>query len=268
MDDIAAIFQLASSVEHLFLTIALCSIRVYACFGVLPATADEFLPGAARNAVIVLLGFYIAFGLPHDAAHSLSGMQYLAFAIKELLIGLLLGFAASTVFWVAESAGAMIDMQAGYNNVQLQNPLRGEQSTPVSALMVQLMVALFYALGGMMVLVGVLMESFQVWPVMSALPPLPDLSDLPFLQQVDRMMAMVVKFAAPVVLVLVLIDVGTGLITRAADKLEPQSLSQPIKGAVTMLMLALLATVLLTQVRHFLLPVDLIERLTTLLPKR
>jgi type III secretion protein T len=268
MNDIAALFQFATSVEHVLLTLALCSIRIYACFGVLPATADEFLPGAARGAVIVLIGFYIAFGLPQEAAHSLTGLQFLAYTVKEMIIGLLLGFGAATVFWVAESAGAMIDMQAGYNNVQLQNPLRGEQSTPVSSLMVQLMVALFYALGGMLVLVGMVMESFQIWPVMSTLPSLPAALDLLFLKQIDRMMAMVVKFAAPVLLVLLLIDLGTGLITRAADKLEPQSLSQPVKGAVTMLMLALMATVLLTQVRHFLLPTDLIEQLTTLLPKR
>ena len=80
-------------------------------------------------------------------------------------------------------------------------------------------------------------------------------------QQTDSLMTSTIKFAAPMMLVLVLIDLGFGLITRAADKLEPTNLSQPVKGAVTMLMLALLIGVLVSQVRHLLLPTGLLQQL-------
>ena len=86
--------------------------------------------------------------------------------------------------------------------------------------------------------------------------------------EIDRMMGTVMKFAAPVLLVLLLVDLGFGLITRAADKLEPSGLSQPVKGAVTLLLLALLAGVFILQVRHFLLPTHLIEQLQAWLPAR
>ena len=63
------------------------------------------------------------------------------FALKEVALGLLIGFAASTVFWTAESVGALIDAQTGFNNVQMTNPLSGEQSTPISHLLSQLVIA-------------------------------------------------------------------------------------------------------------------------------
>jgi len=268
MNEIDNLLRLVEPLQATLYGIALSSIRIYVVFGVLPATGEQFLQGLTRSGVVVLLGAYVAFGLPADALQGLSASQWAVLVVKEGLIGLLIGFSAATVFWVAESVGAYIDTQAGYNNVQLSNPLSGQQSTPVSNLLQQLVVAMFYTLGGMLVLLGALFESFKAWPLLSPLPSLSGVKEMVFLQQMDSMMTMVVKFAAPVLLVLVLIDLGFGLMTRAADKLEPSSLSQPVKGAVTMLLLALLIGVFLAQVRYALLPHDLVTNLKSLIPVR
>jgi type III secretion protein T len=49
--------------------------------------------------------------------------------------------------------------------------------------------------------------------------------------------------------VLVLIDLAFGLVAKAADKLEPMSLSQPVRGAVALLMLVLLTGTFVDQVK-------------------
>jgi type III secretion protein T len=258
--------HIGESFSSILKTVALCSLRLMVVFTILPATGGEFLQGMARMGIVLMFGTFIAFGMPVHQFAAITATMWLTLAIKEALIGLMLGFAASTVFWIAESVGALIDTQAGYNSVQLTNPLSGQQSTPVSDLLLQLMIAVFFGLGGMIVLLGALFDSFRLWPLMSSMPTMKGFSDVFFLQEVDNMMTMTVKFAAPVLLVLVLIDLGFGLVTRAADKLEPHSLSQPVKGAVAMLLLALLAGVFIAEVRHFLIPRDLIPRLEKLLP--
>lgn len=268
MNEIDDLLAFKDVLGAMLLNIALCSIRLFAAFNVLPATGQQFLRGLTRSGVVVMIGGYIAFGMPAGTAMTLTPLQWLGLAAKETLLGLLVGFAAATVFWTAESVGALIDMQAGYNSVQLTNPLSGQQSTPVSNLLLQMVVSMFYTLGGMLVFLGALFDSFKVWPLLSPLPSLAGMSDLVFLHEIDRMMGTVMKFAAPVLLVLLLVDLGFGLITRAADKLEPSGLSQPVKGAVTLLLLALLAGVFILQVRHFLLPTHLIEQLQAWLPAR
>jgi type III secretion protein T len=75
------------------------------------------------------------------------------------------------------------------------------------------------------------------------------------------MMTAVLKFSAPVLIILLLIDLGFGLMTRSADKLEPSSLSQPIKGAVTLLLMSLLVGMFVQQVRSHLLPTGLLQGL-------
>jgi type III secretion protein T len=267
MSDILQLYQIAHSAEEFILLIALCSIRILAAFTILPATGEQALQGSIRTAISVLIGAYMAAGMTDVHIELTNGMQWVGMALKEALIGLVLGYMASTVFWTAESVGALIDAQAGYNNVQLTNPLSGEQSTPVSGLLLQLVIALFHTLGGMLVFIGLLFDTFRVWPLQSALPTLAAGSEAMFLADIDRFFAQVVKFAAPVLLVLVLIDVSFGLMTKAADKLEPSSLSQPVKGAVTMLLLALMCGIIFVQVRHFLVPSGLLDRLLLLVPK-
>jgi type III secretion protein T len=108
-------------------------------------------------------------------------------------------------------------------------------------------------------------DSFKIWPILAPLPSMNGTSDVFVIKTTDALMTGVVKFAAPVLIVLILIDLGFGLVARTAEKLEPMSLSQPIKGAVTMLMLALLVGLFIEQVRRYLIPTGVLERLQQML---
>lgn len=255
-----AAVRLLAPVHDMMLAAALASLRVHAAFAILPALGEQFIQGMTRTGLVLILSLFIAFGLPAGVTEHMTPMKWAIFASKEIMVGLVLGFCASTVFWIAESVGALLDTQAGYNSVQMQNPLSGTQSTPVSNLLLQMMVSVFFVLGGMLVMIGALFESFHIWPLFEALPRMSKIPDLFIVQQTDSMMASVIKFAAPALLILVLIDLGFGIIARSAEKLEPHNLSMPVKGAVTMLMLALLMGVLVTQVRHLLLPTGLLSQ--------
>lgn len=265
MDEPTALFdatvRVIEPIQDLLLATALASLRLLAAFALMPPMGQQFMQGYIRGGVVVIVATYVAFGLPAEAATHLSAMEWAGFAGKETMIGLMMGFASSSVFWVAQSVGALIDTQAGFNSVQLSNPMSGEQSTPVSDLLLQTMVAVFFTLGGMLVFIGALFESYHLWPLFATMPVMGNVGELFIVGQTDSMMVSTVKFASPVLLILMLIDLGFGIITRSADKLEPSSLSQPVKGAVTMLMLALLMGVMITQVRHLLLPTGLLQQL-------
>jgi type III secretion protein T len=266
--DVDSLIHWAGSLKAIFVATSISSARLFAAFAILPFTGESFLQGTTRNGVVIMMAVFMAFGVPASGIANLAPLALAGIVLKEAMVGLLLGFCASTVFWVAECVGALIDTQAGYNNVQLTNPLSGQQSTPVSDLLLQLVIAVFYTMGGMLVFMGALFESYKVWPLLAPMPSITGAAEVFFYRQVDGFMTSVVKFAAPALLVLVLIDVGFGLITRAADKLQPSSLSQPVKGAVTMLLLAFMAGVFVTQVRFALLPTDLIAKLHSLIGTR
>ena len=249
IDALSASMNLSDLLKHALMLLALCTVRVYAAFLVIPATSDQALQGVVRNGLCLTLGTFVAFGQPLDLVRTLPLGGLVLLMAKEALLGLLLGYAAATVFWVAEGAGMLIDTQAGFNSVQQSNPLSGEQSTPVGNMMSQLAIAGFYMLGGMLVLTGVLFESFAWWPLQVAAPDWSNLLETFVHLQVGRYIEGVAKLAAPILLMLVLIDLGFGFIGKTAEKLEPHSLAQPVKAAVAMAMLSLLVALFFEQAK-------------------
>jgi len=244
-----ALVHFGETLKMMLLMLALCSLRCYAALFVIPATNDQAVQGRLRNGVCLTIGTFLAWGQPLYVVDGISTMMLLALLAKEALLGVLIGYAVAVVFWVAEGVGALVDNQAGYNNVQQTNPLSGEQSTPLSNLLSQLAICGFYMLGGMVALVGLLFESFQWWPLGSLSPDWAPLLEDFVRVETDRYVEAVVKIAAPALLVLVLVDLGFGLIAKTAEKLEPNNLSQPVKGAIALIMLSLLVALFFEQVR-------------------
>jgi len=71
--------------------------------------------------------------------------------------------------------------------------------------------------------------------------------------------------ASPMVFILLLIDVAFALATKSAAKLDMMSFSQPAKGAVAVLLLALFAGLFVGQVRDQLTLRDLSQRIQQLI---
>lgn len=248
-DGAEVLYELALNAKALLALVAVCTVRIYAAMLVLPATNDQLITGPVRNGMAISFGVFVAYGQPVDLAANLNVLQLMSMVLKEAMVGMLIGFAMSTIFWIAEGVGMLIDNQAGFNNVQQTNPLSGQQSTPVGNLLAQLAISGFYMLGGMMVFVGLLFDSFQWWPLQGSMPDWLQLMERFLPGEVTSLAETTLKIAGPVLVTLVLIDLGIGLLGKAAEKLEPNSLGQPIKGATAMLMLVVLIAVFFSQVR-------------------
>jgi type III secretion protein T len=244
-----ALLHMGEGAKGLLTLIALCTTRLYVAMLVLPATNDTVLQGVIRNGLALTLGTFIALGQQADVVENISTLTLVMLIAKEGLLGLLIGYGVSTVFWIAEGVGILVDNQAGYNNVQQSNPLSGEQSTPVGNMLSQLSISGFYMLGGMMVFAGLIFQSFGWWPLNRLMPDWSNLLETFLQAQVSGYLAAAMKLSSAVLIVLMLIDIGIGLISKTADKLEPNNLAQPIKGAVALLMVALLVSVFFDQLR-------------------
>jgi type III secretion protein T len=244
-----AMLGLGPNFKEVLSMVALSSVRVYAAMLVLPATNDQLIQGVVRNGIALTIGLFVAFGQPTGLVSGASAMELMFLTLKEVLIGVLIGFAMAIVFWTAEIVGMLIDNIAGFNSVQQNNPLTGAQSTPLGNLLGQLAVVGFYTLGGMMVFVGLLLDSHRWWPLSGAMPDWPYLAERFLSAQVANLSDTALKIAGPVLVTLVLIDLGIGLLNKAAEKLEPSSLAQPIKGATAVAMVVLLVAVFFDQVR-------------------
>ena len=263
MNGMFELVHVGALLQEYGILLGLCSTRVLTVMLVFPPTSDNILTGAVRNGVALLWSSMLAYGQQVDMPQ-MHGMFLVGVAIKEAVIGLILGFAASTVFWAAESVGQYIDDLTGYNNVQLSNPTNGQQTTLTGTLLLQCVTMAFWVLGGMMFLLGAIYESYRWWPLMSVSPiAASSILETFAMRETDSLMQAIAKLAAPMVMILMLVDFGFAIVAKAAQKLDIHSLAMPVKGALTVLMLALLIGVFIDQVHSQLALTDIQEHMRT-----
>jgi len=233
-------------------------IRPAVAFLVLPATSEPSMTPTIRHLLCVVFSVHVAAGASPEAFAALATPQGMAvIAAREALIGFTVGFAASQGFWIAQSVGAYIDNMAGYNNVQLINPSSSEQNTPVSDILLQLFVAVFWTSGGMLVLLGVLGQTYRWWPVLDATPSWPVLPEAFADIQLTHLMRSVVSLSMPILFLLAFIDIGLGLVARAAKNVDTSPIGTPLKSATALLAMVLFSSVFLEDIKVYLSLADL-----------
>jgi type III secretion protein T len=215
-------------------SIALTLPRIAAAFIVLPLLSGQSIPPLARNSFLVSLAvmiYPVAAAIPAAGAGLPAGAWPLI-VIKEMLIGAVLGFLFSAIFWAVSAAGNLIDTKAGSNFAAVVDPLQGHETSLTGTLLSQLTAWLFMASGAFMLFLDLLMSSYALWPVARMLPPLPASGQNLAIAEFSSLFTTALLLAAPALVVLSLIDLSFGLINRYAQQLNVLTFAFSIKAWV------------------------------------
>ena len=220
------------------LAAVLAMARVGGAFAICPALTDTMIPGIARRAAV--LGFsFLAIPFIHSAMPpgepNVWAFAFLGF--KEALIGFLLGFFAAIPFWIAENIGNFIDNQRGATMGEVYSPLSGAQVSTTGVFFTQIVSALFFVGGVVLVFLGAIYSSYSVWPVFSEGVSLTKDASGQMLGSLDGMLRTTVVISAPVIIVMFLATLGLGFVNRTAPQLNVFFLSMPVKSALGIAML-------------------------------
>lgn len=213
--------------------------RIYAFVAasqLLPASA---VPRLARTAVIMMLALPITpivqplSGVMFDAGVGL----YIGFFLKEYALGFLMGFCVTWLFWSVQAAGAFIDNQRGAAIASSIDPLQGHESSPLGLLFSQAFITYFFAVGGFLIITGLLYSSFEIWPVTEFIPIFTDEFPAFMLRLLDLGMRLTVIYAAPVIAVMFLAEFALAMVSRFAPQIQVFILAMPIKSGVAVILL-------------------------------
>lgn len=243
--------ELRAAWVDLIIVLAIYGVRPMVMLNWFPATDEPLLSARARFQLGLALAFYASFGVPAAPFKNMDATLVVLMLAREAMIGGFLALVAGKVFWVAQSAGALIDNLAGFNNIQLLNPSSAEQSTPLSDLLLQLTGGLFLVSGGLVVLTTALFESWRWWPPLQPGPGLPDayLSPTVVGQGVASLMRIVTMVAMPILFLLVLVDLGFALVSRAAKGVDTAAASTPVRAATALFSFTIMAAVFLDELK-------------------
>ncbi|HMT92187.1 type III secretion system export apparatus subunit SctT [uncultured Thiothrix sp.] len=220
------------------LALILTAPRILVAFTVIPVFSQPIFPAMIRNGVMVI----ISLSLVPLTKEQLTGItldipMFALLIFKESVLGLLLGYAMSLPFWAARGAGLVMDMQRGAMAGMFFSPTLGNMVSPLGNLLGQLAITLVFTSGGFMLLLQTLMLSYQVWPLDKFFPDLTPETASFFVKQLDVLMYTTLLIAGPFIGIMLIIDIGTGLVGRYLPQLNIFLLSMPIKSALVFLIL-------------------------------
>ena len=226
-----------AAIQGLLSATALTLPRLVACFAVIPFLSGELLTGTVRNGLLLMLAIFMSPAA--GAIPELSIGLWVLIAAKEGLIGLMLGLGFGIFIWAIQSVGDLIDFQTGSGNASFFDPVAGHDNGPTGEFLGWLVITLFVSGGGLLAMLGVLVDSYRLWPVASFFPNVGKVLEEFAVRQGDTLFLWIVKLAAPVITILVLVEIGMGLIGRVAPQLNVFVFSQPLKSLLATLMMIL-----------------------------
>lgn len=160
--------------------------------------------------------------------------------IRELVIGVTIGFLLRLVFEAGALAGELIAQGTGLSFAQMADPMRGGSSAVIGQWFYLIFGLLFFTVNGHLALISLLVDSYGALPIGTALPDPHALASIAptFLLTVLRGG---VALALPLIVAMLAVNLAFGALARAAPALNPIQLGLPVSVLLGLVLLAVLA---------------------------
>jgi flagellar biosynthetic protein FliR len=215
--------------------LGLLLVRPGMVVAVSPGIGGVFVPTPVKIGLTLL----VALGLLPSVAvpESVAAGALVTMVAREVAIGLSLGFALRALIGGAELAGHLSGFQMGFSYAATIDPASGVRNSVVSSLFGMLALLAILGVDGHHAIFRALASSYAGLPIGTGGV------DPSLLTSVREMLALVfvvgARLAAPIVVVLVIVELAFGLIARSAPSLNVMSVGYPARLLVGLFILGL-----------------------------
>jgi flagellar biosynthetic protein FliR len=215
-------------------------VRPGMLIAVAPALGGAHIPVPVKVGLVVLvsIGLLPSVNVPVDLPDLTLGV----IVAREAVIGLSLGFAVRALIAAAEFAGHLSGQQIGFSYGATIDPQSGVRNNMLATLYGSLATLGFLAINGHHMVLRALAQSYAALPIggghldPSVVSSVRDILALVFV--------VAIRLAAPVVIVLMVVELVIGLISRASPALNYMVIGYPIRLIVGLTLVAALVPVI------------------------
>lgn len=201
-----------------------------------PLLGSKTIPGLAKVSFGIFLTLFIApmIELPSEYPKD---FLFVYLIVINAAIGMLMGWLISLVIDIAKVAGEMLDNQMALHAATLFDPGTQQQTTLIGHFFDLLALALFVSIGGMEKTIEGLARSFVTMP--------PVIYELTFnfgriLKATQDIITIGFLIVSPIVMILLLLDLILGLMSRAAPQINAFQVSFSIKPSAGIILIIIL----------------------------
>jgi flagellar biosynthetic protein FliR len=199
-----------------------------------PVFGGAFTPAPVRIALTLALGVVLMPLVPMPAPTSVAGLALIV--AGEAAVGLALAMSIRALIAGAELAGHVAGFQVGIGYAAIVDPQSGARNNVLSALYGTLATIVFLGINAHHALLRALARSYDI------LPPGNWQANTGLAEAATRLLGIVfllgVQLAMPVIIVLLMVEVALGLVSRVAPALNLMVIGFPLRLGVGFLVLA------------------------------
>ncbi len=215
--------------------VGLLLVRPGMLVAVMPGFGGAVVPTPAKVALTAFLALTLLPAVEVPVAATEAGLA--AVVAREVAIGLALGLTLRALVAGVEMAGHLSGHQIGFSYAATVDPASGVRNSMLSSLFGMLAVLTLFAVDGHHAMLRALAMSYEGLPIgIGGIGP-------SLLASVRDLLALVftvgARLAAPMVIVLLMVEVVVGLISRTAPSLGSMVIGYPIRLVVGLLVLGL-----------------------------
>jgi len=201
-------------------------LRIGAMLMASPIFNTRQIPVRFRMLLAVLITLLVQPVLPPVPVISVFSTDALLIASQQIIIGVALGFLMQMAFQALIFGGQVMAYSMGLGFANMVDPTNGVQVPVVAQFWLILAMLAFVMMNGHLVLISAIVDTFTVLPV--AADGLTRAGIWELLSWASRMFAAGLLMAMPVIISLLLINIGMGVVSRAAPQLNIFAIGFPI----------------------------------------
>jgi flagellar biosynthesis protein FliR len=218
----------------------LAMLRIMSFLVTVPIFSYRNIPTGLK----VGLGFFLTLlVLPSIQVQQINTIDeyFLILVLKEVVVGLAVGFIAAMIFYAIQIAGAFIDLQMGFAMANIFDPQTGIQTPITGRYFYIFAILLLLSIDGHHMLINGIMNSFDLVPIDQIVLFNQTGSIAHFVMITFKKMFLIAfQMAFPIVVCLFLVDLALGLVARTVPQLNIFVVGFPLKifvGFVVILMI-------------------------------
>lgn len=215
----------------------LIAFRISGIFYAAPIFGTRYVPAQWKIGFSLLLSLIVLplapappGGIPQEL------FPWLTIAVKELGIGLLIGFISNLLFIAVQTGGQLLDLEMGFGITNVLDPQSGTSIPMIGNFQYLLAMLVFLSLNGHHFLIAALVRSLQTIPAGGSTLSGPLYEAV--LGSFSNMFLTAVKLSAPVMGALFLTNVALGFMARTVPQMNVFMVGMPAKVIIGILVIA------------------------------
>jgi flagellar biosynthesis protein FliR len=208
----------------------LAMVRIMSFLVTVPIFSYRNIPTAYKTGLGFFLALLVSPTLLDGQKIQTINELFLLLAIKEVIVGLAVGFIAAMIFYAIQTAGVFIDLQMGFAMANIFDPQTGIQTPITGRFFYIFAILMLLSINGHHMLINGIMNSFELIPI----------DKLVYLDQTGtiaqfvmfafkEMFLIAFQMAFPIVICLFLVDLALGLVARTVPQVNIFVVGFPLK---------------------------------------